>query len=77
MSVAQLPQLLTLDELAFLARESKRTIERRVAAGEIEVVHLGPRTVRVTSTEAERYLQARPPSKVERSTPLKEVPRDH
>lgn len=51
-----LEPLLTLDELAALSGESRRTIERRVMAGHIRVVRLSSRTVRVSSAEAQRYL---------------------
>jgi excisionase family DNA binding protein len=51
-----MPELLTVDELAALARESRRTIQRRIAAGELEVVRLGPRHVRIAADVAARYL---------------------
>jgi excisionase family DNA binding protein len=49
-------RLLTLAELAAAARCSQRTLERRVHAGELRVVRIGPRTVRVTEEEARRFL---------------------
>ena len=53
-------ELLTIPELARLSKESRRTIQRRIAAGEIEVVRLSPRSVRITQEEAERYLLQQP-----------------
>jgi excisionase family DNA binding protein len=55
-----LEPLLTLDELAALAGESRRTIERRIREGRIPVKRLGPRSVRVTAAAARRYLAAEP-----------------
>ena len=49
-------ELLTIEELAGLAKQSRRTIERRIAAGELRVVHLSARAVRIPLAEAERYL---------------------
>lgn len=48
-------ELYTLDELAQLAKLSRRQLERDVAAGRLRVVHLG-RSTRVPRVEVERYL---------------------
>ncbi|HKE79043.1 MAG TPA: helix-turn-helix domain-containing protein [Solirubrobacteraceae bacterium] len=52
----ELPELLTVDELAARSRESRRTIQRRIAAGDIDVVRLSPRTIRIPRAAAARYL---------------------
>lgn len=54
--MSDVQRLLTVPELAGLARQSRRTIDRRIAAGDIKVVRLGPRTPRITREEAARYL---------------------
>jgi excisionase family DNA binding protein len=51
-----LEPLLTIEELALLARVSRRTIERAIADGRIEVRHLSPRAVRITRSSAAAYL---------------------
>lgn len=55
-----LEPLLTLDELAVLSGESRRTIERRVREGRIPVKRLGSRTVRVSAAAARGYLAGEP-----------------
>ena len=66
MAAEELPELLTIAELAELARQSRRTIERRVQDGEIETVVVtsararrqrAAGTVRITREEAARYLR--------------------
>lgn len=47
-------ELLTYADAAEVARCSRRTIERRVAAGDLPVVRLGPRTVRIRRTDLDR-----------------------
>ena len=47
----------TIDEIAQLAKVSRRTIERAIADGRIRVVHLSPRTVRIEQSEAVSYLK--------------------
>jgi hypothetical protein len=51
--------LWTIPDLARASRESRRTIERRIAAGEIEVEHLSARAVRIRPDEVRRYLHVR------------------
>jgi excisionase family DNA binding protein len=51
-----LEPLLTLDELALLAKVHRRTIERAVAEGRVRIVHLSPRAVRVRRSSAAAYL---------------------
>jgi excisionase family DNA binding protein len=47
---------LTIDELARLAKVSRRTIERVIAEGRLRVVHLSPRAVRIPRSSAADYL---------------------
>jgi excisionase family DNA binding protein len=56
-----IPNTLTLTRKEFAAafRLSLRTVERMIAAGEIQIRHIGPRAVRIPRTEAERYLQGK------------------
>ena len=51
--------LWTLDDLAAKAQVSRRTVERWVAAGDVEVEHLGARVVRIRPDEAKRVLRQR------------------
>jgi len=51
-----LEPMLTLDELALLAKASRRSIERAVAAKRLRVVHLSPRMVRVPLSSATAFL---------------------
>jgi excisionase family DNA binding protein len=51
-----LEPMMTIDELAMLARQSRRTIERRIADGTIEVKHYGARCVRISRESAATYL---------------------
>jgi len=53
-----IPNTLTLTRKEFAAafRLSLRTVERMIAAGEIQIRHIGPKAVRIPRTEAERYL---------------------
>lgn len=51
-----LEPVLTIDELAALAKVSRRTIERAIADGRLRVVHLSPRAVRITQQAAAAYL---------------------
>ena len=48
-------ELITVGELARLAKLSRWTIKRDIDAGRLRVVYLG-RSVRVPRVEAERYL---------------------
>jgi excisionase family DNA binding protein len=48
--------MLTIDELATLARQSRRTIERRIADGTIEVKRYSPRCIRIPRESAATYL---------------------
>jgi excisionase family DNA binding protein len=48
--------VLTIDELAALAKVSRRTIERAIACGRLRVVHLSPRIVRIPQEAAAAYL---------------------
>ena len=61
-------ELLTIAELAALSKESRRTIERRIAAGELEVIHLSRRAVRITPESAARYLHSAEESTIARNT---------
>ena len=49
-------ELLTIQQLAGLAKQHRATLYRRIAEGKLHVIHLGPHTPRVTLEEAERYL---------------------
>ena len=51
--------VLTYAELAELARESVRTIKRRVHDGKIKVVYLSDHQPRITAEEAAKYLSGR------------------
>jgi hypothetical protein len=51
-----LDPMLTIDELAMLAHQSRRTIERRISDGTLEVKHLSPRCVRIPLKSAAAYL---------------------
>jgi excisionase family DNA binding protein len=76
-NAAEMPELLTIDELAARARESRRTIQRRIAAGELEVIRLSPRSVRIPRTAAARYLQGTSGTMRDRNVhPIEEVLRD-
>jgi hypothetical protein len=48
--------MLTTAELAALAHQSRRTIERRIADGTIEVKRYSPRCVRIPHKSAAAYL---------------------
>lgn len=50
-------ELLTVAELAALAKVSQRTIRRRIKDGAISIVRPSPRTIRITIDEAERFLR--------------------
>jgi excisionase family DNA binding protein len=52
-----LEQVLTIDELAALAKVSRRTIERAIADGRLRVVHLSPRAVRIPRSSAAAFLE--------------------
>ena len=63
MSVSDVQRrMLTLDEVAELLALSRRTVERRVQAGEIPALQLGgPRTaIRVDERELRAWLYANP-----------------
>jgi hypothetical protein len=49
---------LTINELAALARVSRRTFERRIAAKDIRVTHLSPRCVRIPLSSAAAFLES-------------------
>jgi excisionase family DNA binding protein len=51
----QSPEYLTPAEVADRWRCDSRTVRRRVAAGELRGVRLGPGIVRVSAAEVERY----------------------
>jgi excisionase family DNA binding protein len=51
-----LEPVLTIDELAALAKVSRRTIERAIADRRLRVVHLSPRSVRIPQQAAAAYL---------------------
>jgi excisionase family DNA binding protein len=53
-----LQPMLTIDELAALAHQSRRTIERRIAEGRIEVKRYSARCVRIPRDAAAAYLAA-------------------
>ena len=55
-------ELLTIDELATLAHQSRSTIKRRIKEGVIPVRRLGPRSPRISRQDAERYLRGEPPT---------------
>lgn len=49
--------LLTIRELAVLAKQSRATLYRRIETGDLKVVHPGGgKAVRITEAEAARYL---------------------
>ena len=54
-----LEPMMTLDELAALSKESRRTLERRVEQKRLRVVHLSARAVRVSRSSAAAYLESR------------------
>jgi hypothetical protein len=54
----QLPDRLTLDEAAVVAGESRRTLERRAAAGRLTLTRAGGRTY-VTGTDLADYVRSR------------------
>jgi excisionase family DNA binding protein len=51
-----LEPVLTIAELAALAKVSRRTIERAIADGRLGAVHLSPRVVRIPQQAAAAYL---------------------
>jgi excisionase family DNA binding protein len=48
--------LYTIDQLAGLAGESRRTIERRIREGRIPVIRRTKRCVRIRKSDADNYL---------------------
>lgn len=59
----------TLNELAARAGVSRKTVNRWVAQGRVEVIRLGSRTTRVTDEEIERVLRAETPVTMRHPTP--------
>lgn len=51
--------LLTLAEAAEMLRISRRTLERRVAAGALPVFRDGPRLLRIARSDLDAYVQGR------------------
>jgi predicted site-specific integrase-resolvase len=49
-------ELLTIDQLAALSKESRSTIKRRIRTGQLRVVHLSARSVRIRAGDAIAYL---------------------
>ena len=55
-------ELVTINDLAARAQVSRRTVERRITDGTLEVVKLGTRIVRVTGSSAEKWLAGDTPT---------------
>jgi len=53
------PQVLTLREVQAELRLADRTLRRLVATGELPVIRLGQRVLRVRREDLDRYLRAR------------------
>jgi excisionase family DNA binding protein len=66
--VFQVSNLLTLEQVASKLAVSKRSVQRIIKAGQIEVLRLSPGIVRVRDTALERYLD-----RIERSQRLSGV----
>lgn len=56
MTVAELEPMLTIAELAYLAKQHPKTIEKKIRAGKIKATNLGERSPRISRAEARRYL---------------------
>lgn len=69
-----LEPLLTIDELARLAHQSRRTIERRIREGVIPVKHFSPRCVRIRRDDAAAYLAVTEPGTVAAPTTIHHLP---
>jgi hypothetical protein len=69
-------ELLTLAELAGLAKVHRSTVYRHRDEHRFKVVYLGPRSPRVTRAEAERYLAGLSGYNVD-VTSIEEARRDH
>ena len=54
-----LEELLTVDEVAKLTRQSPRTIRRLIARGEIPIVRPVPGSVRIAPADLRAYLEER------------------
>jgi excisionase family DNA binding protein len=52
-------RLLTIAEVAHTLGVSVSTVRRRVAEGELAVVHIGPRALRVRDEDVRRFIAAR------------------
>ena len=59
----------TLDELAARVGCSRRTVNRWVAEGRVQVVRLSPRMTRVTDQEIERVIQTAAAATLRDTTP--------
>lgn len=62
-------ELLTIPQVAALAKVTPRTVYRWIAAGELRVVHLG-RLTRIPRVEAERFIADQLDANVPPPTPL-------
>lgn len=54
------PQLVTLCEAAEILAVSVKTVRRYIAAGELDAVRLGRRTIRVTVDSLDRIIDEHP-----------------
>lgn len=54
------PQLVTLCEAAEILAVSVKTVRRYIAAGDLEAVRLGRRTIRVRVTSLDELIDAHP-----------------
>ncbi len=48
-------QLYTLNEVAALVKRHRKTLDKDIASGRLHVVHIAPRSPRVTASELVRY----------------------
>jgi excisionase family DNA binding protein len=58
--LAEVARMLSVSRVARILDVSEDTVRRRIAAGELEAVKLGYRTVRVTASSLAAYIAARP-----------------
>lgn len=57
MSGSELVPLLSLDDVAGVLGVSRRTIERMVTRGEIPIVRVGPRAIRVRAEDVQEFIR--------------------
>ena len=59
-------RLVSLTEAAEMLAVSTKTVRRYIAAGDLDAVRLGRRTIRIKTDSIDRFIDARPVSTQER-----------